>query len=162
MVACNVVTLGAMLNVMSFCRKHEPDASFVLTNGIFDVLHCGHARYLDEAARLGKYLIVAVNDDAVTRQLKGPTRPINTLEDRMYLVSRLSSVAYVMPLNALRVAELIRELKPDIWVKGGDYTLESLDRSEVAAANEVGVQIRILPVSVGYSTTHTLERLQKR
>ena len=131
----------------------------VFTNGIFDILHAGHVRYLETARNLGDMLIVAVNDDASAHKLKGPSRPVNTLSDRMTVLAALTSVSCVMPLRDTINVVLLSFLKPTIWVKGGDYTLETLNISERALADSLGIQIQLIPFSNGYSTTSTLRKI---
>lgn len=131
----------------------------VFTNGIFDILHSGHVRYLEAARSLGDYLVVAVNSDETTRALKGPTRPINVLHDRMTVLAALESVAYVVPMHDTTNVALLSLLKPHVWAKGGDYTLETLNLGERAIAETLGVQIQLLPLNNGYSTTSTLRKI---
>lgn len=130
----------------------------VLTNGCFDLLHTGHVRYLEQARELGDALIVAVNSDASVRELKGPERPLNTELDRAEVLSALRCVDHVTIFEGKRVTEVIRELRPAIYAKGGDYTLETLDPDERAALEEVGAEIRLLSLVPGQSTTSLLER----
>ncbi len=105
----------------------------VFTNGVFDLLHVGHVRYLRQAKELGHALVVALNADASVRALKGPTRPINNQEDRAEVLRALSSVDAVVLCEEMRVTKLIEAIKPHIYAKGGDYTVESLNPSERAA-----------------------------
>jgi rfaE bifunctional protein nucleotidyltransferase chain/domain len=130
----------------------------VLTNGCFDLLHTGHVRYLEQARELGDALIVAVNSDASVRELKGPERPLNSESDRAEVLSALRCVDHVTIFEGIRVTEVIRELRPAIYAKGGDYTLETLDPDERAALDEVGAEIRLLSLVPGKSTTSLLER----
>lgn len=131
----------------------------VITNGCFDLLHVGHIRYLEAASALGDQLVVGVNSDWAVKALKGPGRPVNSTPDRMLVLAALSCVSYVVPVDSVRVDEFIRDMKANVWVKGGDYTLDTLDKGEVAAATEAGTRIEIVPVVVGYSTTSTLTKL---
>src|SRR5690606_6601223 len=98
----------------------------VFTNGCFDVLHRGHVTYLERAARLGDVLVVAVNSDASTARLKGPGRPINSCEDRMSVLAALGYVDYVTMFDEDTPERLLRMIRPDLYVKGGDYTLDML------------------------------------
>lgn len=131
----------------------------VFTNGIFDILHAGHVVYLEAARNLGDLLIVAVNDDESTRKLKGPGRPINTLHDRMTVLAALSAVSYVLPLTDTTNVGLLRCLAPAVWVKGGDYSLDTLNIDERTTANNIGTQIQLIPFNNGYSTTNTLRKI---
>ncbi len=130
----------------------------VFTNGCFDLLHVGHVRYLQEARVLGDALLVAVNGDESVRALKGPTRPINAAEDRAEVLAALACVDFVTIFHTPRVTEVIRAVRPHIYAKGGDYTVESLDPGERAALEEAGAEIRILPLVPGKSTTATIAK----
>jgi rfaE bifunctional protein nucleotidyltransferase chain/domain len=130
----------------------------VFTNGCFDLLHVGHVRYLQAARMLGDALVVAVNGDESVRALKGPTRPINSEDDRAEVLSALECVDYVTIFHTERISDLAREIRPHIYVKGGDYTVESLNPEEVAALREAGSEIRILPLVPGKSTTAIIEK----
>ena len=130
----------------------------VFTNGCFDLLHVGHVRYLQAARALGEALIVAVNGDASVRALKGPTRPINSEQDRAEVLAALGCVDYVVIFDAERVTGLVHEVRPHVYVKGGDYTVESLNAEELWALRGVGADIQILPLVPGKSTTAMIEK----
>jgi rfaE bifunctional protein nucleotidyltransferase chain/domain len=130
----------------------------VFTNGCFDLLHVGHVRYLQAARSLGDALLVAVNGDASVRALKGPTRPINSEDDRAEVLAALACVDFVTLFHTERVTELVRTIRPQIYAKGGDYTVESLDPGERGALQAAGAEIRILPLVPGKSTTATIEK----
>jgi rfaE bifunctional protein nucleotidyltransferase chain/domain len=136
----------------------KEEKSLVLTNGCFDLLHTGHVRYLQQARALGDALIVAVNSDASVRELKGPERPINGELDRAEVLSALRCVDHVTVFEGKRVTDVIRSVRPAIYAKGGDYTLETLDPDERAALEEVGAEIKLLSLVPGKSTTSLLER----
>ncbi len=125
----------------------------VFTNGCFDLLHVGHVRYLQAARALGDALLVAVNGDASVRALKGPTRPINSEDDRAEVLAALACVDFVTLFHTERVTDLVRVIRPQVYAKGGDYTVESLDPGERGALLEAGAEIRILPLVPGKSTT---------
>ena len=131
----------------------------VLTNGCFDLLHTGHVRYLQQARTLGDALIVAINSDASVRSLKGPTRPFNNEQDRAEVIAALRCVDHVVIFNDLRVTDVVKELVPAIYSKGGDYTIETLDPGERQALEECGVEIKILPLVPDRSTTLLAEKL---
>ncbi len=125
----------------------------VFTNGCFDLLHLGHVRYLQAARQLGDALAVALNGDESVRALKGPSRPVNCEIDRAEVLAALECVDFVTVFHVPRVTAMIREVAPHLYAKGGDYSVESLDREELAALREAGVEIRILPLVAGKSTT---------
>jgi len=133
----------------------------VLTNGCFDLLHAGHVRYLEEARGCGDALIVAVNSDQSVRELKGPSRPLNNELERSEVLGALRCVDHVTIFTGKRVSEVIRLLRPAVYAKGGDYTLETLDAGERAALEEVGAKISLLQLVPGRSTTGILERIKK-
>jgi len=143
--------------------RDELDAAgkkLVFTNGCFDILHAGHVRYLRQARELGDAMVIALNSDASTRALKGPTRPINSEEDRAEVLCGLASVDRVVLFDDPRATGLIEAIKPHIYSKGGDYTIESLNAEERGALDRVGAKIKILPLVPGRSTTSTLKKLQ--
>lgn len=131
----------------------------VLTNGCFDLLHVGHVRYLQQARELGDLLAVALNGDESVRSLKGPGRPINCAADRAEVLAALACVDFVTIFPAIRATEVIVATRPAIYVKGGDYTAESLDAEERAVLEEVGAKIEILPLVPGKSTSSIVQRM---
>ncbi|MCU0779692.1 MAG: adenylyltransferase/cytidyltransferase family protein [Akkermansiaceae bacterium] len=131
----------------------------VLTNGCFDLLHRGHLTYLQASAELGDLLIVAVNSDASVRELKGPGRPLNSEADRAYALACLRCVDAVFVFPGPRLVGEIAALRADIYTKAGDYTFETIDRSERAALLAAGTDIRFLPFVAGHSTTEHLRKL---
>jgi rfaE bifunctional protein nucleotidyltransferase chain/domain len=132
----------------------------IVTNGCFDLLHVGHLRYLTCARELGDFLWVGLNADASVRQLKGPHRPLNTEADRAEILSGLRMVDAVSIFPQLRATEFLRVVQPDVYVKGGDYTVETLDPEERAALQACGARIQILPQVPGKSTA-TIQRMAK-
>lgn len=132
----------------------------VFTNGVFDLLHVGHVRYLRQARALGDALVIALNSDTSVRALKGPTRPVNTQDDRAEILRALSCVDAVVVFEEPRATGLIDAIQPHIYTKGGDYTVESLNPEERGALERAGAEIKILPMVEGRSTTATLKRLQ--
>lgn len=129
----------------------------VFTNGVFDILHVGHIRLLQQASQLGDVLVVGINSDASVRRLKGEQRPINEELDRLALITALDPVDYAVIFKEDTPAETIRALRPDIHVKGGDYTAETLP--EIDAVREVGARVEILPFVEGMSTTNVIDRI---
>src|SRR5438309_11651727 len=134
----------------------------VLTNGCFDLLHVGHVRYLAAARDLGDALAVAINGDDSVRMLKGEGRPFNREADRAEVLAALESVDYVVIFGEVRATHLLEKVRPAIYVKGGDYTLETLDAEERAVLERVGAEIKILPFEKGYSTSGLVDSLKRR
>ena len=134
--------------------------NLVATNGCFDLLHVGHVRYLEAARSLGHALVVGVNGDQSARQLKGPGRPVNNESDRAEVVAALECVDLVVVFPELRATRFLEAAAPAIYVKGGDYTPETLHPDERATLETIGVQIRIIPFEKGYSTSRLLEQLR--
>jgi D-beta-D-heptose 7-phosphate kinase/D-beta-D-heptose 1-phosphate adenosyltransferase len=131
----------------------------VMTNGCFDFLHPGHIRYLDQAKKLGHYLLVAVNSDDSIKRLKGPTRPVHALDHRMKVLLGLKAVDWVVPFTEDTPQRLITLLSPDVLVKGGDYKIE-----DIAGAKEVlqnGGIVKILDFVDGFSTTKSITKIQE-
>jgi rfaE bifunctional protein nucleotidyltransferase chain/domain len=131
----------------------------VFTNGCFDILHAGHVDLLRKAKERGDVLAVGINSDESVRALKGPTRPINSAFHRANLLRELRSVDYVFIFDDVRVASILRNHWPHVWVKGGDYTIDTLDKMEVEAAKAAGVEIVIIPAVPGLSTTGILSKV---
>jgi D-beta-D-heptose 7-phosphate kinase/D-beta-D-heptose 1-phosphate adenosyltransferase len=129
----------------------------VFTNGCFDILHRGHVTYLNRAKALGDVLVVGVNADASVARLKGDGRPINALEDRVQVLAALSCVDHVVPFEEDTPARLLRLVRPEVFVKGGDYTLETLPEAPLVEA--LGGSVRILPYVEDRSTTRIIERI---
>ena len=130
-----------------------------MTNGCFDVLHPGHVAYLQEAKSLGDRLVVAVNDDASVARLKGESRPINGLADRMAVLAGLAAVDWVVPFAEDTPARLIRSVLPDVLAKGGDYQPE-----DIAGGSDVihnGGEVRILKFRAGHSSSNIIDKLAR-
>lgn len=138
----------------------ENGRRLVVTNGCFDVLHVGHVRYLREAKAFGDALLILLNGDASVRKLKGEGRPINPEDDRAEVLAALEVVDAVTVFNGLRCDELLRLAEPDVYVKGGDYTPETLDADERAALTACAARIEIVPLVPGRSTTATLSKMR--
>ena len=131
----------------------------VLTNGCFDLLHTGHVRYLQQARALGDALLVAVNSDRSVRELKGPTRPLNSEQDRGEVLAALRCVDHVTIFDELRVSEVIQKLKPAIYAKGGDYASDTLDASERESLSACVAEVKILPLVPARSTTRLIDQM---
>jgi D-glycero-D-manno-heptose 1,7-bisphosphate phosphatase len=131
----------------------------VLTNGCFDILHAGHVRYLATARAMGDRLVVGLNSDAGVRRLKGEGRPVNRLLDRAEVLAALGCVDYVVPFDDETAGELVRWFEPDIYVKGGDYAVESLPEAPLVQA--YGGSVRIVQLVAGRSTSTTIARVRR-
>jgi D-beta-D-heptose 7-phosphate kinase/D-beta-D-heptose 1-phosphate adenosyltransferase len=151
-----LVELDALLALVEESRGRNERV--IMTNGCFDVLHAGHVAYLEGAKSLGDRLIVAVNDDDSVRRLKGESRPINALEDRLLVLAGLAAVDWVVPFSEDTPARLIEAVLPDVLVKGGDYQPE-----EIVGAREVlqnGGEVRVLAFRDGHSSSRIIDRLK--
>ena len=133
----------------------------VVTNGCFDLLHIGHVTYLENARRLGDTLLVGVNGDAAVRGLKGAGRPVNTEADRASVLAALQSVDGVCIFMDPTATKFLAAAQPDIYVKGSDYSLETLNQDERRAIESVGGEIVLVPFVSGKSTTGLLEKLSR-
>jgi D-glycero-beta-D-manno-heptose 1-phosphate adenylyltransferase len=132
----------------------------VLTNGVFDLLHTGHLYYLQKARARGDALVIALNADASVRALKGPHRPVQSEEQRAYALAALACVDAVVIFREPRLTAEIRALRPDVYCKAGDYTLEKLDPGERAALQETKARIEFLPFLPGFSTTALIAKIK--
>ncbi len=133
--------------------------SIVFTNGCFDLLHPGHMDYLQKAKTLGDVLIVALNSDDSVRQIKGESRPVNSLNDRIAMLAALECVDFVTSFQEDTPYNLIDAIKPDILVKGGDYTKDEIVGADIVEDN--GGELKILDFLPGYSSSDLIKRIQK-
>jgi rfaE bifunctional protein nucleotidyltransferase chain/domain len=133
----------------------------VVTNGCFDLLHLGHVTYLETARNLGDALLVGMNSDAAVRDLKGPDRPVNIEGDRAAVLAALESIDGVCIFNEKAATRFLALAQPDIYVKGGDYTLETLNQEERATVEKAGGKIVIIPFVPGKSTTSLLQKISR-
>jgi D-beta-D-heptose 7-phosphate kinase/D-beta-D-heptose 1-phosphate adenosyltransferase len=173
---CSIGELREMLLMPSLpvAEKYVPDPSWlvsrvesyrasgrriVFTNGCFDILHSGHVSYLSRAKALGDILIIAVNSDASVSRLKGPSRPINSLSDRIQVLSALGCVNHLVPFDDDTPSKLIQLVRPDVYVKGGDYTRETLP--EAPLVEQLGGVVQILPFLENRSTSSIIDRICK-
>ena len=132
-----------------------------VTNGCFDILHLGHVTYLETARNFGDALLVGINGDDATRQLKGTGRPINFEVERAAVLAAFESVTGVCIFNDTTATKFLATAQPDIYVKGGDYTLETLNQDERRAVESSGGKIKIVPFVPGKSTTALLEKISR-
>lgn len=131
----------------------------VVTNGCFDLLHVGHATYLESARREGDFLLVGVNGDSAVKALKGQNRPINSETDRALVLAALESVDAVCVFTDVRATRFLDLAAPDIYVKGGDYTLETLNQEERRVVESHGGRIVFIPFVPGKSTSSLVEKI---
>lgn len=142
-------------------KIREEGLRLVVTNGCFDLLHPGHVCCLAAARAEGDALMVGVNGDAAVRFLKGTGRPIVQAVDRALMLAALQSVDGVCIFTEIRAMTFLEEVQPDIYVKGGDYTLETLDQEERRVVEKQGGRIVLLPFIPGYSTTELVEKITR-
>jgi D-beta-D-heptose 7-phosphate kinase / D-beta-D-heptose 1-phosphate adenosyltransferase len=152
--ASNAFVLAARL---ASHRRHG--SKVVFTNGCFDILHSGHVAYLNQAKAFGDVLIVGINSDESVKRLKGENRPINPLPDRAQVLAALSSVDLIVPFDEDTPKELIRAVRPDVFVKGGDYSLETLPEADLI--RQLGGEVKILPYMDDHSTSGMIDRIRQ-
>ncbi|MCT7527105.1 D-glycero-beta-D-manno-heptose-7-phosphate kinase [Aliarcobacter cryaerophilus] len=136
-------------------KLHSQGKKIVFTNGCFDILHVGHVKYLEVAKSYGDVLILGLNADSSVRKLKGPTRPINTQDDRAYILASLESVDYVVIFEEETPYELIKLIKPHVLVKGGDY------EGKEVVGQDIADELKLVQFVDGKSTTNTIKRIQE-
>lgn len=133
----------------------------VATNGCFDLLHVGHVRFLQEAKGAGDVLVVGVNGDGSVRELKGQGRPLNAEAERAEVIAALGCVDAVVIFPEKRATRFLETVRPEVYVKGGDYQPDQLDRDERAAVEAGGGVVQVLRLTPGRSTTAVLEKIKK-
>lgn len=147
-------------NVADFVKKlHQSGKTVVVTNGCFDILHVGHVRYLQKTKSFADYMIVLLNSDKSVRNIKGPTRPINNEQDRAEVLNALACVDYVVMFEEDSPANLIDEIKPDVYTKGADYTMETLPEADIMRKNNIKVEF--IEFVAGKSTTNTINKMKE-
>tara|TARA_Y100000034_G_C6898257_1_gene414635 strand:+ start:145 stop:1881 length:1737 start_codon:yes stop_codon:yes gene_type:complete len=142
-------------------EERNKGKKIVWTNGCFDLLHSGHVKYLKEAKKFGDVLIVGLNSDSSVKKLKGDGRPINSEKERAEIISSLGIVDYVLIFEEDTVVNQIKELRPDVYVKGGDYTQEMVNKEERRVMEELGTDIRIVSQQQGRSTTNVINKIKE-
>ena len=147
-------------NIEIINRIKAERKKIVFTNGCFDLLHVGHTRYLAQAKKLGDFLIIGLNSDSSVKELKGEDRPINSFEDRATLLSAIESVDLVIMFEEQTPENLIKDIVPDILVKGGDYNIEDIVGYQTVMQN--GGQVKTLSFYDGYSSTNYINKIKKR
>lgn len=147
--------------IEGFCAVlREAGQRIVFTNGCFDILHAGHVRYLEEAHALGDCLVLGLNTDASVRRLKGETRPVNTELDRAAVTGALAAVDYVVLFDEPTAETLIEKVRPAVYVKGGDYTRETLPEARVV--EKYGGEVHFIDLVPGRSTTKIIEKIGRK
>ena len=147
-------------NIEIINRIKAERKKIVFTNGCFDLLHVGHIRYLAQAKKLGDFLIIGLNSDSSVKELKGKDRPINSFDDRATLLSAIESVDLVIMFEEQTPENLIKDIVPDILVKGGDYNIEDIVGYQTVMQN--GGQVKTLSFYDGYSSTNYIDKINKR
>lgn len=146
-------------DIASFCETlRRGGKKIVFTNGCFDILHAGHVRYLAAAKALGDCLVLGLNTDASVRRIKGPERPINSETDRAEVADALKAVDYVVLFDEPTAEQVIGKVRPDIYVKGGDYTLETLPEAKIVQS--YGGRVEFIALVAGRSTTNVIEKIK--
>lgn len=145
--------------VAEFCQVlRDGGQKVVFTNGCFDILHAGHVRYLNKARSFGDCLVLGLNTDSSVSRIKGPSRPINSQMDRAEVVGALKSVDYVVFFDEPTAEALIRQVRPDVYVKGGDYTLDTLPEGQIVLG--YGGKVELVQLVEGRSTTNVIARIK--
>jgi len=155
--ASKVMSLQAAAEWRSGLRTKN--MKVVMTNGCFDILHRGHAEYLMNARSMGDVLLLAINSDESVRMLKGPSRPLVGEVDRAFMLGCMTFVDAVVMFNGKRCIDVILALRPDIYVKGGDYTIDTIDADEKAALLSCGTDIRFIPFIKGFSSSSIIGKM---
>lgn len=145
--------------IAGFCQiLREGGQRVVFTNGCFDILHAGHVRYLAKARSFGDCLVLGLNTDSSVRRIKGENRPVNSELDRAEVAGALKAVDYVVLFDEPTAEELIRQVHPDVYVKGGDYTVETLPEGQIVLG--YGGRVELVELVEGRSTTNVIARIK--
>lgn len=139
-------------------KLHSEGKTVVATNGCFDILHVGHVRYLEKTKSFADVLIVLLNSDKSVKSIKGPTRPINNENDRAEILSALKCVNYVVLFDEDSPRNLLDEMKPDVYTKGADYTMETLPEADIMRKN--GTRVEFIDFVDGKSTTNIINKMK--
>ena len=147
--------------IINIVKNGQADGkTFVVTNGCFDILHVGHVRYLQKTKEYADNLIVMLNSDKSVKAIKGEDRPINCEEDRAEILSSLSCVDYVVLFDENSPAKLLESIKPDVYTKGADYTLETLPERDIVIKNNIRVEF--IDFVQGKSTTNVIKKINEK
>lgn len=153
-----IVTQDEIIKIVQ--EGHKNGKTFVVTNGCFDILHIGHVRYLKETKKFADYSIVLINSDKSVKTIKGENRPINNESDRAELLTYLNCVDYVVLFEQNSPAELLEKIKPDVYTKGADYSLETLPEKDVVLRNNIKVEF--IKFVEGKSTTNLIKKINEK
>ena len=153
-----IVTQKEIVNIVREGQKNGK--TFVVTNGCFDILHIGHARYLQKTKKFADYSIILVNSDSSVKMLKGEGRPINNENDRAELLTFLNCVDYVVLFEGESPAKLLEDIKPDVYTKGADYTIGTLPERDVVNRN--GIRVEFIEFVEGKSTTNLINKINSK
>ena len=151
-----LVTQDEIIKIVK--KGQEEGKTFVVTNGCFDILHVGHVRYLQKTKSYADKLIVMLNSDISVKAIKGDSRPINCETDRAEILSALSCVDYVVLFDEKSPARLLEDIKPNVYTKGADYTLETLPEKDVVLRN--GIRVEFIDFVDGKSTTNVINKIK--
>ncbi|MBQ6517028.1 D-glycero-beta-D-manno-heptose 1-phosphate adenylyltransferase [bacterium] len=151
-----LLTLDEAIKIREDLRKQGKKV--VVTNGCFDIIHVGHVRYLQQTKSYGDVLIVLLNSDSSVKKIKGDDRPLNNENDRAEILSALSCVDYVVKFSETSVNNLLEALKPDIYTKGADYTLETLPERDTV--KKLNIEVKFIDFVKGKSTTNLIEKIK--
>ena len=153
-----IMDLGTALGWRAELRS--AGTRLVVTNGCFDLMHRGHVDYLVHARLLGEALLVGVNSDASIGAIKGPSRPIVPEKHRLYMLAALECVDAIVVFSTTTATDLLRSIAPDVYAKGGDYSALTLVQEEYRMLQQMGCEIRLLPLVTGVSTTDIVARIR--
>ena len=154
-----IISIEQLKHKIEFLRSKNPALKVVATNGCFDILHIGHIRSLQKSRSLGDVLIVGLNSDASVKKLKGNDRPINNEKDRAEILAALSCIDFVSIFNEDTAEKFLEMVKPNIYVKGGEYNPDTLPEAKVV--KKYMGEIILIPMIPGLSTTKTIEKIKK-
>lgn len=154
-----IITLENLAHIRDSFSRDFKDHSFVVTNGCFELLHPGHLSYLEEAANFGDFLVVGINSDKSIKEYKGRIRVPYTEQDRALCLAALECVHFVVIFDEPLATAFLKAARPDVYVKGGDYTPETLNVYEKAVLDGFGAEIKIIPFLQGYSTTEIIKKM---
>ena len=157
MINSKIKTLNELIKIVENLKKQNK--KIVTTNGVFDILHFGHVKYLEEAKKLGDILIVGVNTDKSVKQNKGDKRPINDEKSRLGVLAALESVDYVFLFNEKEPSNWLNKIKPDIHAKAGDYKLSQIIEKAIVEKNNG--KVVLISMIKGYSTTKIIDKISK-